>query len=134
MDNRSREQQQRDTIFNLTISEAGGFYKLVITVSSSFLGGSFLFFDKFTLEHPTKLSICFLFVGWVFLLLSMVLIILVRKKNVDSGRFALKGDKVRVKNINKCNIKLTNASVCLLVLGIAFLFLFGMINICNKYF
>lgn len=36
----------RECIFNIYAAEAQGFYKLVITIASSFLGGSLIFVEK----------------------------------------------------------------------------------------
>jgi hypothetical protein len=121
------------------VSEASGYYQSVIAISSSFLGGSLLFFDKIA-ATPIKYSLLLLGLGWVSLIAAIISVIYVRRQNLEIGRLALKilsnanteEEKNNVNIINKCNLKLTNLTALFMMIGLTFIVIFGIINIICK--
>ncbi len=130
----------RIEIYKAMVSEASGYYKSVITISSSFLGGSLLFFDKIA-APPIGYSLLFLSLGWMFLIAAIISIIYVRRQNLEEGRIELKilsktatkKEENDVKNKHKHNLKLTDCTAKFMAIGLTFIVIFGMINIINKY-
>jgi len=74
----------------LLVSEAQGFYALLMTVASSFLGGSLLFLEKLGTTR-NLIALTALAIGWVSLVLSVCFLTWGRLKNLESGKLALKG-------------------------------------------
>lgn len=127
MSNNSKEQ----LIFSSIVTEAGGFYSAILTIASSFLGGSLLFLEKIT-EAPNPISLYFLGLGWICLVFSIISIIFVRRRNLDSGWLALEGKYSEAKEIDSETRTLSNISSILLGVGLSLIMIFGMINVIEK--
>jgi hypothetical protein len=118
----------RKDIFTAIVAEAGGYYKLVITVASSFLGGSLLFLEKNS-PKPSALALVVLLVGWVFLLGSIVSIAHVRRLNLESGWHTLEKRFRESGKIDRETRAWSQFAVWLLGLGLLLVLLFGFINL-----
>jgi hypothetical protein len=70
-----------DTLYNIIASEAGGFYNLLTTISSAFLGGMLIFVDKFVASF-TIWSVLILGFGLLCLVGAIISIVYVRNKNL----------------------------------------------------
>ncbi|MBI5710345.1 MAG: hypothetical protein HZC42_08590 [Candidatus Eisenbacteria bacterium] len=108
----------RETIFRVLATDADGYYKLVLTVASSFLGGSLVFLEKF-LPHPTALSLAFLSVGWASLVTSIGLIANVRLRNLQSGAFALENKITEAQALDLVKARHTEWAARCLIGGMA---------------
>lgn len=69
-------------------TEAGGFYTLIVTVASSFLGGSLLFLDKFALNRNRSM-LALLILAWLALVAAIGCVARLRYHNLKSARLAL---------------------------------------------
>ncbi len=124
----NKESISRDAIFQSQTREAADFYKLIVTVSSSFLGGSLVFLDKIAPE-PVKYSVYILAVGWFLLIASIVLIGFIRSKNLESAHHVLENEISEARVIDSKKRTATKITLLLLSCGILFIMIFGLINI-----
>jgi hypothetical protein len=120
-----------DALFDAIVTEATGFYNMLLAVASGFLGGSLVFIEKIA-PSPPRWSLAILGIGWASLLFSLMVIIWVRRQNLESGKKALEKDYSSAKNIDQKKDKLTTWATILLALGVSSLLLFGMINLYHK--
>lgn len=121
----------KDTVFNVLATEAGGYYKSILTVASSFLGGSLIFIEKIA-PTPSKCSLYLLGVGWLLLICSIATIIFVRRLNLDSGWKALEGNFNEAKEIDVKTRNYSTAATVLLFLGLILIMMFGFVNLLQK--
>ncbi len=126
-----KKQVSKDTILTVLATEAGGFYNLVITIASSFLGGSLLFIEKIALI-PSNSSLYLLGLGWLALIGSIVAISFVRRLNLDSGWKALEEKFDEAKVIDAKTRKLSTGAIVLFSIGLFLIMLFGIINLVQK--
>ena len=129
--NRSESEVSKECIFTTIASEAAGLYNLLITVSTAVFGGTLLFLDRIA-PSPTRESLWFLALGWLMLLLCTLACAWVRWKNLESGRLALEGKFEDARKVDKPNRRLTKFAIISLGLGIAFIGIFGFVNIVAK--
>lgn len=125
------DQIDKATSFTAIASEASGFYTTIITVSSSFLGGSLVFIEKFAPSSSRSWE-ALLYAGWIFLILSMFGIIWVRLNNIKSGTLALRDDYHESSKLDNKKELATQASAYFSILGISFIVLFGMVNLTRQ--
>lgn len=95
-------------------AEAGGFYNLIVTVASTFLGGSLLFMEKIAPIH-NGWSLLGLGVAWASLAASIGCIARLRYYNLKSGRLALNEDYTGASQIDRHTDKLSWWSQTLLI-------------------
>lgn len=131
MDDEKNNQVSNECIFTTIASEAAGLYNLLITLSTGMFGGTLLFLDRIA-PSPTKKSLWFLGFGWGMLLFCTLACAWVRWKNLESGRFALEGKFEDARKVDKPNRMLTKLAIISLGLGIAFIGIFGFVNIVAK--
>lgn len=131
MDAEKNNQVSKECIFTTIASEAAGLYNLLITLSTGMFGGTLLFLDRIA-PSPTKKSLWFLGFGWGMLLFCTLACAWVRWKNLESGRLALEGKFEDARKVDKPNRMLTKLAIILLGLGIAFIGIFGFVNIVDK--
>lgn len=131
MDAEKNNQVSKECIFNTIASEAAGLYNLLITLSTGMFGGTLLFLDRIA-PSPTKKSLWFLGFGWGMLLFCTLACAWVRWKNLESGRLALEGKFEDARKVDKPNRRLTKLAIISLGLGIAFIGIFGFVNIVDK--
>ena len=124
----NRDRVSKEAAFAAIVAEAGGFYKSVLTVASSFLGGSLLFMHRIA-PDPSRLSLVFLSIGWGLLIICVALVIRVRRRNLDSGWQALEGKYDRAKEIDESTRRQSDWAMWLLIIGMAAIMSFGMINV-----
>lgn len=117
----------KDAVFAAIVSEAAGFYKLVLTVASSFLGGSLLFLDRIA-THPSARSVWILGLGWVCLIGAIVTVAVVRRRNLESGYLALEEKYEEARDIDKSTRKWSTLALVSLSFGVFFLMGFGIMN------
>ncbi len=121
----------REAIFKVLAADADGYYKLVLTLASSFLGGSLLFLEKI-MPKPTWLSLLFVSLGWGSLIASVALVTSIRAWNLRSGFFALEG---KVEEARKLDVKKDRHTTCasnLLIAGMIFIMLAGAVSLWVK--
>ncbi len=131
MDAEKNKQVSKECIFTTIASEAAGLYNLLITLSTGMFGGTLLFLDRIA-PSPTKKSLWFLGFGWGMLLFCTLACAWVRWKNLESGRLALEGKFEDARKVDKPNRSLTKLAIISLGLGIAFIGIFGFVNIVAK--
>jgi hypothetical protein len=117
----------KSAILQSVTAEANGFYGVVVTVASTFLGGSLLFLEKFT---PAKSgwSIVVISVGWISLVASIGCIARLRFMNLRSGKLALTDQYDAAKKIDSHTDLLSNWSQWLLIAGMFALVIVGILN------
>ncbi|MDH4158350.1 MAG: hypothetical protein OEW00_13855, partial [candidate division Zixibacteria bacterium] len=120
-----------DRVWQTIANEASGFYKLVVTVASSFLGGTLIFLQTIS-GSPSRTSLVLLFTGWALLIGSIVLVINVRRLNLDSGHNWLKEDYDRCKAIDRKSRLCSQFAAIALAFGLAFVMAFGGVNLWNS--
>lgn len=131
MDAEKNNQVSKECIFTTIASEAAGLYNLLITLSTGMFGGTLLFLDRIA-PSPTKKSLWFLGFGWGMLLSCTLACAWVRWKNLESGRLALEGKFRDARKVDKPNRMITKLAIISLGLGIAFIGIFGFVNIVAK--
>lgn len=121
----------RKLIAETVIAEATGYYKLVVTTSTLFLGGTLVFWEKVA---PTlsPVSLSLLGVGWLFLIVSVMLVVFVRRDNIEMGRCVLANEYTKCDPIAVRSRKLTTASGVCLALGMFFVASAGMATLWEK--
>jgi len=117
----------KSAILQSVTAEANGFYGVIVTVASTFLGGSLLFLEKFT-PAKSDLSIVVISVGWVSLVASIGCIARVRFMNLRSGKLALSDRFDEAKKIDSHTDLLSNWSPWLLIAGMSALVIVGILN------
>ena len=122
------EAVSKDATFAGIVAEAGGFYKSVLTVASSFLGGSLVFMQRIA-PNPSTVSLIVLGIGWVLLVACVAVVVFVRRLNLDSGRQALRSEYAAAEKIDQKTRGLSNWATWLLIGGIFMVMLFGMMNV-----
>jgi hypothetical protein len=129
--NKKETEISKECIFTTIASEAAGLYNLLITVSTGMFAGTLLFLEGIT-PSPTKDSLWFLVLGWLMLLLCTLACAWIRWKNLESGRLALEGRFEDARKVDKPNRRLTKFAIISLGLGIAFIGIFGFVNVVQK--
>ena len=122
-----------DTVFQMHISETQGFYGLMLALASTFLGGT-LVFVEWLLPEPTTLTFVLLVLGWVFLVVSLIFLGIVRLLNVRASHFVLMKEHERVKKICRRNRKIGNISCLLLAIGIVLISVCGIVALAQRSF
>jgi len=120
----------KETIFKILAQEAGGFYQIITVTASSFLGGTLLFMDRIA-PKPQAYSLCFLFIGWILLIVSISSVAYVRRYNLKSAQYALQREFNKAKELDCKKDMASNIALISLVLGMACIMVFGSINIVN---
>jgi H+/Cl- antiporter ClcA len=105
-------------------AEAGGFYGLIVTVASSFLGGSLLFLEKFAL-NPTRWTLVLLILAWLALVAAIGCIARLRYHYLKSAKLALEDRFGDASKIDKHTDRLGWWSQYLLIGGMLGLVLVG---------
>jgi hypothetical protein len=121
----------RKLLSESVIAEARGYYKLVVATATLFLGGTLVFWEKVT---PTlsELSLWLLGAGWLCLVTSVMLVVFVRRDNIEMGRLALAEKDDKDDRIAKRSRRLTTASGVCLALGMFFVAAAGMAALGEK--
>jgi hypothetical protein len=109
-------------------TEASGFYGLIVTVASSFLGGSLLFMEKIS-PLRSEWSLVGFGVAWISLVASIGCIARLRYYNLKSGRLALDEKFTDASQIDKHTDTLSWWSQTLLIAGMSSLVIMGLINV-----
>lgn len=120
--------RRSELIFATIAQEAAGFYSLILTVASTFLGGTLVFIDRIA-PDPVGWSLMVLAVGWLSLLLSVTLIAWVRWRNIESGRHAQDGIWDKVERQESVTRAMTKAAIGALVVGMLLVTVFGFVNL-----
>jgi hypothetical protein len=123
-----KDSVSKEGVFSSIVSEAAGFYKVIIAVASSFLGGSLVFMEK-TAPDPTTFSLVVLGIGWLALIASIALVVTVRRLNLESGWRAMEENYDEARRIDKKTRKRSKWSARLLIFGMSAIMLFGVLNI-----
>jgi len=79
--------RRQELVFATIAQEAAGFYGLILTLATSFLGGTLVFIDRIA-PSPARWTLALLGFGWLSLIASVSLIAWVRWRNIESGRMA----------------------------------------------
>src|SRR5437667_1431570 len=106
-------------------TEAGGFYGLIVTVASSFLGGSLLFMEKIS-PLRSAWSLVGFAVAWISLVASIGCVARLRYYNLKSGRLALDEKFTDASQIDKHTDTLSWWSQTLLIAGMSALVIMGL--------
>jgi hypothetical protein len=120
----------RSAILQSITTEASGFYATITTVSSTFLGASLLFFDKFLITRTT-FSLVSLGVSWIALVTSIACVARVRYLNLKSGRLVLRDDYDGADAIDIQSGKLSASAQWSLIVGMVALVIVGLANVNN---
>lgn len=108
-------------------TEAGGFYALIVTVASSFLGGSLLFLEKFALNR-SRWTLALLILAWLALVAAIGCIARLRYHNLKSARLALEERFSDASEIDKHTDRLSWLSQYLLIGGMLSLVVVGSVT------
>lgn len=117
----------KNVLFQSIATEAGGFYGLVITVASSFFGGTLLFMDKLATD-PVRCPVLLL-LGWIALVASIALIGWVRLANLISGRLALEDEHDDARRLDRRKERAAFWGLGMLTAGMILILLFGFVNL-----
>lgn len=123
--------ETRKQISETVAAEAVGFYKLVVTTATAFLGGTLLFWEKVN-PHPSHISLIPLLIGWFFLGCSIALIAFVRRGNIECGRLVLANKTEKAEVVALSARFWTTSAMLALAAGILMVMLSGFITMWNK--
>lgn len=118
---------QQFAILQSLTTEAGGFYGLIVTVASSFLGGSLLFLEKFALNRSLW-TLALLILAWLALVAAIGCIARLRYHNLKSAKLALENRFPEASKIDRHTDKLGWWSQYLLIGGMLGLVLVGSVT------
>ena len=122
-----------DSFFKAQLKEAGELYQQLLTIATLFLGGSIVFMEKIA-PNPKPPTLILIYIGWLALLISIVLLIVIRLNNIDTISLSVSKDeneKNKGKNLEKINHIITRIMVIFLTIGLIFITIFGAINLKN---
>jgi hypothetical protein len=117
----------KSAILQSITAEANGFYGVVVTVASTFLGGSLLFLERLA-PARTGWSIVVMAFGWLSLVASIGCIARIRFMNLRSGKLALRDEYEQADVIDRHTDTLSNWSQWLLIGGMSALVFMGLLN------
>jgi len=117
----------KSAVLQSITAEANGFYGVVVTVASTFLGGSLLFLEKFA-PARSSWSIVVMALGWISLVASIGCIARIRFMNLRSGKLALRDQYDEAMKIDEHTDMLSNWSQWLLIGGMSALVIMGVLN------
>lgn len=121
------DQVTRDAILASHTEEAQGFYNLVMTVATSFLGGTLLFVEK--VASPVPASLWLIAIGWILLVGSIGCIAWARRINLWSGGAALGRREGESREHDRVGNRFTTAGTLLLVAGMLSVTLAGIVGL-----
>jgi amino acid transporter len=117
----------KSAVLQSITAEANGFYGVVVTVASTFLGGSLLFLEKFA-PARNSWSIVVMALGWFSLVASIGCIARIRFMNLRSGKLALLDRYDAAMKIDQHTDMLSNWSQWLLIGGMLALVIMGVLS------
>lgn len=117
----------KSAILQSVSAEANGFYGVIVTVASTFLGGSLLFLEKFV-PARTGWTVIVMGIGWFALVGSIGCVARIRFMNLRSGKFALEDKHDEASRIDLHTDGLSNWSQWLLIVGMSALVVMGVLN------
>jgi hypothetical protein len=117
----------KSAVLQSITAEANGFYGVVVTVASTFLGGSLLFLEKFA-PARNSWSIVVMAIGWISLVASIGCIARIRFMNLRSGKLALLDQFDKAEMIDRHTDMLSNWAQWLLIGGMSALVFMGVLN------
>jgi len=124
-----------EQLYSTMAQEADGFYRQMITICTAYLGGTFVFYDKFVTENSTQ-SLWLLFLAWVALIYPTAVLTYIRWQNVESHRHILEYLKkqeeeeyTRAKTIAKNGRNLTKSAIYSMIIALLLLGMFTALNI-----
>ena len=117
----------KSAVLQSITAEANGFYGVVVTVASTFLGGSLLFLEKFA-PARNAWSIVVMAIGWISLVASIGCIARIRFMNLRSGKLALLDRFDEAERIDHHTDMLSNWAQWLLIGGMSALVFMGVLN------
>jgi len=130
-DDQKDERVSKDALFDSIVKEAGGFYNLILSVASAFLGGSLLFLEKIA-PKPVVWSLPILGLGWLALIVAIGLSAYVRLENLEAGRLALEGKYDEAKKLDRKKECCCIGMLWTLLIGVFLVAAFGLVNIIAK--
>jgi len=131
-ENQDTTEQQRKMAFEATAKEAAGFYNMMLTIATAFLGGTLLFLEKFVVTSVFLPSIIILTFAWLLICVAIICVIRIRELNLRSGKYFLDGRVDKAREIDNRNKRLTKFSVISLGMGIFLLVVFGIVNMASN--
>ena len=130
----------RDRLYTTMSQEADGLYKLLITICTTFLGGTLVFFEKLFVSDA-RWSIWLLFLAWLALTYSIAVLVWIRWQNVEAHRHALEYTKTgdeneykKAEGIPEAGRRWTLSAIIIMIAGLLLLALFTAINVFYRYF
>ena len=117
----------KSAVLQSVTAEANGFYGAVVTVASTFLGGSLLFLEKFA-PAESNWSIYIIGFGWIALAAAIGCIARVRFMKSAIGKAFLEDRHDDASKIDKQTALLSNLAQWLLIGGMVALVVVGIVN------
>jgi hypothetical protein len=117
-----------DTVFKAIVDQALSFYRLIVTVASTFLGGTLVFIEKIA-PAPTQCSLWLLGAGWLFLIATILCVAFVHRLNLQSGKHVMAGRNDLAAPIDVKSRFLSTMTSILLSAGLLAIVAFGMVNL-----
>lgn len=119
---------REQSVFSALVQEAAGFYGLLLTIASAFLGGTLIFIDRIA-HNPEAWTVFVLAGGWGALVATVVLVALVRWRNVETMRAFLEGRHSELPQKEKLTRRLTVSAIVCLGCGMLAVSVFGVLNL-----
>lgn len=123
-----QEPVSSDKKFEVLAAEADGFYRMVVTVSTAFLGGSILFVERIA-PQPIPQTLWLLAAGWMALVSSIYFIVQVRRGNLESIRLALEGNYGDARSIDAQTRLASALAQWGMIAGMILISAYGMTNL-----
>jgi len=123
--NLSQNWDLNKTIYECLANEAKGFYSSITTVTTAFLGGSLFFLRDITPGPQPPIVLAILFIGWFLLLLTLGLLVYIRRLNLTSMQNALENKWADAREVDKRGNRCTFFMLIAFFLGLLCLTVFG---------
>lgn len=120
-----------DVVFQAIVDQALAFYKLIVTVASTFLGGTLVFIEKIA-PNPTRCSLWLLGAGWLLLIATILCVAIVHRLNLQSGKHVMAGRNDLAEPIDVKSRFLSTLTSVLLSAGLLAIVIFGMVNLISR--
>lgn len=108
--------EHRKQVVDALVSQADGYYTVLISTATLFLSGTVVFADRIS-PDPTRTSVILLSGGWFSLILCICVVVYVRYSNVQAGTLVLMEQHERAKPVESRSRTCTALSGLLLALG-----------------
>lgn len=117
-----------DRKYDVLAREADGYYRMIVTISTAFLGGSILFLERLA-KQPECWTLPLLASGWVSFLVAIHSVASVRRQNLEALRLALEGKYDQARSIDERTRTASTLALWAMLVGMFLMAVYGFSNL-----